>query len=127
MNNTTCHSILYHNDQTEEELVGVKNMPMTDVSFVKIEVPQNSILSILSKSIWIILTGGGRMGTVVKENFAIKYEFEGEINAFYPDFIIGFTNETIGIFETKMNMMWTQRPKQKPRRKPFIVMFNRKI
>jgi type III restriction enzyme len=94
-------SILYHNDQTEEELVGVKKYAYDRCFFRKDRsTPEQHFIDFIQEHLDNI-DWWWKNGDSGKENFAIKYEFEGEINAFYPDFIIGFTNGTIGIFETK--------------------------
>jgi len=94
-------NILYHNDQTEEELSNAKKYAYDRCFLQKNRsTPEQHFIDFIQQHINDI-EWWWKNGDNGKEYFAIKYEFEGEISAFYPDFIIQFSNGTVGLFETK--------------------------
>ncbi len=40
-------------------------------------------------------------GEMRRDYFGIKYEYQGEVHTFYPDYLVEFTDGRIGVFETK--------------------------
>lgn len=94
-------SMLFHNDQTEEEVKNVQKYAY-DRCFLRKDrsVPEQRFIDFLQEHLdcidWWWKNGDGG-----KDYFAVKYEYEGETYAFYPDFLVGFKDGTIGIFEVK--------------------------
>lgn len=49
-----------------------------------------------SKIVWWWKNGEDKL-----EYFGIKYEYEGQIHTFYPDYLVQFKDKKLGLFETK--------------------------
>lgn len=94
-------SMLFHNDKTEEELPYIQKYAY-DRCFLRKDrsIPEQHFIDFIHKNLDKI-EWWWKNGDNGKDYFAIRYEYDGEVDAFYPDFLVGFVDGTIGIFEVK--------------------------